>query len=109
MMIKIDSDEVELLTKHLDEYSLDLFAEIKGCIEDLNSLKSNYISPEGTYVIQTCEAYFDNLKVLPYNLNEINDAIRKANNMYTEQDNDFLKEIQKEEEEYRDEQDIYRH
>ena len=81
MMIKIDSDEVALLTNDLDEYSLDLYTEIKGCIQDLNSLKSNYMSTESTYVIQTCEAYFDNLRVLPYNLSEITDAIRKANNI----------------------------
>ena len=109
MMIKIDSDEVALLTNDLDEYSLDLYTEIKGCIQDLNSLKSNYMSTESTYVIQTCEAYFDNLRVLPYNLSEITDAIRKANNMYTEKDNEFLKEIQKEDEEYRNGKDMYRH
>ena len=99
MMIKVDSNEVERLTSKLEEYCLDLYSEIKGCITDLNDLKTSYDSPEGKYAMETTESYFDNLRVVPYTLNELNSSIKKANNMYDEQDEEFLKEIQKTEEE----------
>ena len=96
MRIKVDSDEVEVLTKKNDEYSTDIYSEIKGCIEDLEHLKENYKSTESNLVIQICEAYFENLKVLPFTLNEINKAIKKSNHTYAEQDAEFLKDIQAE-------------
>ena len=97
MKIKIDSNEVEYHTKKIDDLSLELYNEIKGCITELESLKSNYNSTESTYVIQTCESYFDHLKVLPFTINELNDSTKKANKTYTEQDSNFLNDIQKKE------------
>jgi hypothetical protein len=109
-MIKIDDEEVEFLTKKNDEYSLDLYSEIKGCIEDLNHLKQNYISTESQFVIQICESYFENLKVLPFTLNELNKYMKKANETYTEQDSNFLQELKKEElEEEIDDKDLYQY
>ena len=108
MKIKVNGEEVSNLVKKSDNYTLDLYGEIKGCIDSIEHLKENYISAESPYITQICESYFENLKVLPFTLNEINKATKKANSIYDEQDNSFLKELQKEEiEASKDGKDIY--
>ena len=104
MRVKVDSNEVELLTKKLDDYILELYSDIKDCTTEINNISEAYKTSESGYVIETCSSYFENLQVVPYTLNEINSSIKKANNLYDEKDQEFKKEIQKENEEvYKDE------
>ena len=104
MRLKVDSNEVERLTKTLDDYILELYSEIKECTNEINNISEVYKTSESGFVIQTCSSYFENLQLVPYTLNEINSSIKKANNLYDEKDQEFKKEIQKENEEvYKDE------
>jgi hypothetical protein len=96
MRVKVNKTEIENLTKRLDENSAELLKEIESCLKDTENIKAAYQSAESPYVTDTVEGYLKYLKIIPYTYNELNNIIKKANQIYDEQDSEFLKEIQRE-------------
>jgi uncharacterized protein YukE len=95
MYVKVNRNEMEQLANKMDTNTNDLEEEFNNCISDLNRLKEAYDSTESKYIIDTMTLYFEKMNTVPTALREISDLIKKAGNIYVENDSSFKKELEK--------------
>ena len=96
MNVKVNKREIENLTTQLAQNTEDLNATINDCISELDKLKNGYKSAESEYILETFSLYLEKLKTVPYAYDDINTVIKKAANIYQENDYSFKLELQKE-------------
>ena len=110
MRVRINTDEMENITKKIDAETISLYKEINACLKDIDKISKVYQSIESDYVLAKSSAYLEHLKTVPFAYYEINNVIKKANNVYIENDSEFAREFQKERCEDNDrEEDTYQY
>ena len=98
MYVKVNKSEIENLANQMELNTSDLQAEVTGCLKDLERLKEGYKSTESKMLLETMTLYFEKLKTIPYAYDELNKVIKKAGNIYKENDSAFKLELEKENE-----------
>ena len=99
MQVKVNKSELEILTDKIDNNAANLLNEIDNCLKCMDNISEAYKSIESPQVIDKFIGYIDYLKIIPYTYNDMNNLIKKAHNIYDEEDTAFMKELQRENEE----------
>ena len=107
MRLQVNTDEMELLTKKIDDNAINLYKEIMSCLKDVEKIGSAYQSIESDYILNKTAAYLERLKAIPFTYNELNKITKKANRIYNNKDLELALEVQKESSVDYDEEDVY--
>lgn len=96
MQISIKTGEIKYITKKFDDNTMELYKEIGRCIKDFEKMSKAFKGIGSEYIVARSKAYLEHLKTVPIEYYQMCTIIKKAHNLYREQDDEFARKLKEE-------------